>query len=216
MTPVRQDEHPDDSSNDDRADHLGRAGGDVPVDGASSGPTAIIAAALKRERARVGLSIGELARRAGIGKSTLSQLEQGLGNPSIETVWALSEALGLTFSDLVDTPPRRVEVIRFGDGPAIPSATAEYISTLLSAASPSSRRDIFLLRAEPGEAKVSRPHARGVVEHVVLCAGRALVGPTDDPVELAPGDFISYPGDADHVFDALEPGTFAVLVSEAF
>ena len=85
----------------------------MPVDGASSGPTAIIAAALKRERARVGLSIGELARRAGIGKSTLSQLEQGLGNPSIETVWALSEALGLTFSDLVDTPPRRVEVIRF-------------------------------------------------------------------------------------------------------
>ncbi|WP_431815830.1 helix-turn-helix domain-containing protein [Gordonia jacobaea] len=212
MGTVRQDEHPDDSSND----HLGGAAGRPEAVSTASGPTAVIAAALKRERARVGLSIGELARRAGIGKSTLSQLEQGLGNPSIETVWALSEALGLTFSDLVDTPPRRVEVIRFGDGPAIPSATAEYISTLLSAASPSSRRDIFLLRAEPGEPKVSRPHARGVVEHVVLCAGKALVGPLDDPVELLPGDFISYPGDADHVFDALESGTFAVLVSEAF
>ena len=203
-------------SNGDTADHLGRSVEAQGADGASSGPTAIIAAALKRERARVGLSIGELARRAGIGKSTLSQLEQGLGNPSIETVWALSEALGLTFSDLVDTPPRRVEVIRYGDGPGIPSATAEYISTLLSAASPSARRDIFLLRAEPGEPKVSRPHARGVVEHVVLAAGRALVGPLDAPVELAPGDYISYPGDAVHVFDALDPGTFAVLVSEAF
>jgi mannose-6-phosphate isomerase-like protein (cupin superfamily) len=68
--------------------------------------------------------------------------------------------------------------------------------------------------AEPGAARDSAPHARGTVEHVVLSSGRALVGPADDPVELAPGDCLSYPGDEPHVFDALEPGTTAVLVSE--
>ncbi|NED68191.1 helix-turn-helix transcriptional regulator, partial [Streptomyces sp. SID10244] len=54
---------------------------------ASSGinPKQIVAASLKRERTRAGLSIGELARRAGVGKSTLSQLESGDGNPSVET-----------------------------------------------------------------------------------------------------------------------------------
>jgi quercetin dioxygenase-like cupin family protein len=54
----------------------------------------------------------------------------------------------------------------------------------------------------------------GVVEHVVISAGRALVGPADDPVELGPGDYIAYPGDVAHVFQALAPGTCAVLVSE--
>jgi quercetin dioxygenase-like cupin family protein len=54
----------------------------------------------------------------------------------------------------------------------------------------------------------------GVVEHVVLSAGRAEVGLTDDPVELAPGDYVAYPGDLPHVFRALEPDTVAVLVSE--
>lgn len=34
-----------------------------------------IAAALRRERTRTGLSLSELAKRAGIAKSTLSQLE---------------------------------------------------------------------------------------------------------------------------------------------
>lgn len=56
--------------------------------------------------------------------------------------------------------------------------------------------------------------APGVVEHVVLSAGRALVGVADEPVELRPGDYVSYPGDVPHVFEAVEPGTHAVLVSE--
>jgi transcriptional regulator with XRE-family HTH domain len=51
-----------------------------------------------------GLSLTELARRAGIAKSTLSQLESGAGNPSVETLWALAVALGVPFSRLVDLP----------------------------------------------------------------------------------------------------------------
>ena len=46
-------------------------------------------AGLRRERERVGLSLSELAKRAGIAKSTLSQLESASGNPSVETLWAL-------------------------------------------------------------------------------------------------------------------------------
>lgn len=44
-------------------------------------PISVIAKSLVRERARTGLSLAEVARRAGIAKSTLSQLESGNGNP---------------------------------------------------------------------------------------------------------------------------------------
>lgn len=54
----------------------------------------------------------------------------------------------------------------------------------------------------------------GVVEHVVLMTGRALVGLTEDPIELGPGDYVVYPGDLPHVFEALEPGTQAVLLQD--
>ena len=53
----------------------------------------LIAASIRRERDRSGLSLTELAKRAGIAKSTLSQLESGVGNPSVETLWALGVAL---------------------------------------------------------------------------------------------------------------------------
>ncbi len=177
-------------------------------------PLATIAATLRRERHRAGLSLTEVARRAGVAKSTLSQLEQGAGNPSIETLWALGSALGVPFSRLVDPSRPVVQVIRAGQGPALASQEAEYVVTLLAACPPNARRDLYLVNAEPGSQRDSAPHLPGVVEHVVLATGRALVGDADDPVELGPGDYCAYPGDLPHVFRALEPGTSAVLVSE--
>ena len=177
-------------------------------------PLGVIAASLQAERRRTGLSLAELARRAGIAKSTLSQLESGSGNPSVETLWALSVALDVPFSRLVEPPRPRVQVIRAGEGPGIPSERSDYVATLLASCPPHARRDLYLLSVQPGAARESDPHMPGVVEHVVLGAGRALVGVTTEPVELAPGDYIAYPGDVAHVFQALEPNTRAVLVSE--
>jgi transcriptional regulator with XRE-family HTH domain len=177
-------------------------------------PLATVAASLHRERTRAGLSQAELARRAGIAKSTLSQLEAGTGNPSLETLWALGVALEVPFARLVDPPHSRVQVIRAGQGPAVSSQQTDYVATLLASCPPHARRDIYLITVQPGTPRTSDPHMPGVVEHVVLSAGRALAGPMDHPVELHPGDYIAYPGDQPHVFQALDPNTSAVLVSE--
>jgi transcriptional regulator with XRE-family HTH domain len=177
-------------------------------------PLEAIAFSLRRERDRAGLSLSELAKKAGIAKSTLSQLESGSGNPSVETLWALGVALDVPFSRLVEPARPKVQIIRAGEGPAVFSERADYIATILSACPPNARRDLYLITAEPGTVRESEPHMPGVVEHVVLCAGRARLGLTDDPVEVGPGDYIAYPGDLPHIFEALEPGTFSVMVSE--
>ena len=119
-----------------------------------------------------------------------------------------------TPQDVIASSLRRVQVIRADEGPAISSELADYRATLVASCPPNARRDIYRIAAEPGPGRESDPHMPGVVEHVVLSAGRALVGPTAEPVELAPGDYIAYPGDAPHIFQALEPGTRCVLVSE--
>lgn len=177
-------------------------------------PLEVIADSLRRERDRVGLSLSELAKRAGIAKSTLSQLEAASGNPSVETLWALSVALDVPFSRLVEPVRPTVRVIRAGEGPAVFSERANYVATLLASCPPNARRDLYLISAEPGSVRASDPHMPGVVEHVVLSAGRARIGLSDEPVEVGPGDYVAYPGDLPHVFEALEPGTAAVLVSE--
>ncbi len=177
-------------------------------------PLAVIATSLQRERRRAGISLAELARQAGIAKSTLSQLEAATGNPSVETIWALSVALDVPFSNLVEPPRPKVRVIRAGQGPAVASERADFVATLLASCPPNARRDVYAITAEPGSVRESDPHMPGVIEHVVLTAGHARVGVAAEPVELHPGDYVAYPGDAAHVFEALMPGTSAVLVSE--
>src|SRR6201996_7594896 len=120
---------------------------------ASESPTGIVdlvSMSLRRERARTGLSLTELAKRAGVAKSTLSQLESATGNPSVETLWALSTALGVQFSRLVEPAVPKVQVIRAGEGPMVASERADYVATLLAACPPGARRDVYLISAEPG------------------------------------------------------------------
>ncbi|WP_431776571.1 helix-turn-helix domain-containing protein [Streptomyces cucumeris] len=184
------------------------------TDGASPPrlPLDRIATSLRRERTRAGLSLSELAKRAGIAKSTLSQLESGTGNPSVETLWALGVALDVPLSALVDPPRPAVQLIRAGEGPSVPSEQADYRATLLSASPPGARRDVYFVQVEPGSARESDPHMPGTVEHLIVGTGRVLAGPEDEPVELAAGDYLSYPGDVPHLCRALEPGTTCVMI----
>jgi transcriptional regulator with XRE-family HTH domain len=187
---------------------------DGPAPPALPDVIALIAASIRRERDRAGMSLSELARRAGIAKSTLSQLESGTGNPSLETLWALGVALGVPFSRLVDPPRPGVRVIRAGEGPVTYSERASYAATLLASCPPGARRDIYRVQAQPGGPRMSEPHMPGTIEHVVLGTGRALAGPAGEPVELGPGDYVVYPGDVPHLFDGLDADTTAVFVLE--
>jgi transcriptional regulator with XRE-family HTH domain len=175
---------------------------------------ATIATALRREREHAGLSLTELARRAGIAKSTLSQLEAGAGNPSVETLWALGVALGVPFSRLVEPPAPDVRVVRRGAGPAIRAERADFTGTLLAAGSNRARRDLYVVELEPGAVRHAEAHIPGSVEHFVVAAGRVRTGPAGEPVDLEPGDYVAFPGDVPHVYEALAPGSWGVLMME--
>ena len=123
-------------------------------------PIGLLSAAIRRERERLNLSVTELAKRAGIAKSTLSQLEAGSGNPSPETLWALAMALDVPVSRLISQPSRQVQVIRAHEGTPALSEQGNYAATLLATCPPGAQRDVYRLRVQPGEAKLSRPHPR--------------------------------------------------------
>jgi transcriptional regulator with XRE-family HTH domain len=177
-------------------------------------PLEAIAAALRRERDRAGLTLTEVARRAGIAKSTLSQLESGVGNPSVETLWALGVALGVPFSQLVEPPQPHVRVVRAGEAPAIRSEHSAFTGIPLSAGTPQTRRDIYVVEIEPGAVRQADPHIQGSVEHLVISAGRMRCGPVGATIELGPRDYATFRGDVPHTYEALEPGTWGVMIME--
>lgn len=210
----------DDSLNDSQGSSTPASAPDsdptsAPVAGTGLSPSQQIAAALKRERLRAGLSLSEVARRAGIGKSTLSGLETGSGNPSLETMWALAAALDIPLARLLDPPPHEVALQHVGDMPSLPSTTANYVATLLSPSPTNARRDVYFIQAEPGEPRESQPHPQGTIEHVILGRGAARIEVLGKSYDLGVGDYLTHPGDQPHRFTALAPGTNAVFVVES-
>ena len=178
-------------------------------------PLAAIATNLRRLRELAGFSIGELGRRAGVAKSTVSNLEAGTGNPSIETLWALARALEATFAQLVEEPRTSVRVMRAGSAPIVPADGSPYGVRLLDSIR-RARCDLYVVESDPGPSRHAEAHPPGTIEHIVITSGALRCGPVGDEVTLAEGDYAVFAGDVQHGYETLEPGTRAFLVMEHF
>jgi transcriptional regulator with XRE-family HTH domain len=184
-----------------------RSAGAAPEPGLTPGE--IVAANFSRLRLERRESISAIARRAGLAKGTLSKLELGLTNPTVETLFAIAEVLQVGVSQLVSQRTDEVYVERAGDAHWVAGDGVEerQMSHVFGAA----LIETYELRLT-GERREAEPHAPGTHEHFFLISGRALVGPTDAPQKLAPGDWIGFPGDRPHVYQALRGGAHAHLV----
>lgn len=166
-----------------------------------------LAANLRRLRAAQGLTTIELARRSGVGRATLTQLESGGGNPTLETLYALANVLAVPLAALIADPepeptPR---VLRRGEGEHAAGAAVD--AWLLHRQHVDGASvEIYALVLRAGAVQRSEPHPPGTREHVHLTAGRARFGPSHDPVDLAEGDYADYPADTVHQYQALGDG----------
>jgi transcriptional regulator with XRE-family HTH domain len=176
-----------------------------------SAPVNAVAANLRRLRAERGISTVALARDSGVARATLAQLEAGRGNPTLETLYALANALGVALADVIAPPPvADVSVVRASEGPRVAGTAVR--ARLVARVSARGPFELYDLALRVGRRQRSQPHPAGVVEHVLVHAGRARVGPESAPVELGPGDYARYPADVPHVYEALEPVGATLLI----
>jgi transcriptional regulator with XRE-family HTH domain len=171
-----------------------------------------VAANVRTLRLQAGLTLAELATAAGLGKSTLAQLESGKGNPSVETLWAIAAALKVPFARIVDEVQPALRVVRAADVTPMHSAeTPGWAGRLLTASHARGTFDLYALDLEEGAVRHADPHHAGVVEHLVVVSGRLRAGPQSGPVLLASGDLLTFGADVPHVYEALET-THCVLL----
>jgi transcriptional regulator with XRE-family HTH domain len=179
--------------------------------GSAESVVTIVGDNVRRLRERADLSLRELAARATVSASTLSNLEAGLGNPGVQTLVHIAGALGVPFSELVMPHEPDVQVQRADEGVVVKAEGVDFTSRLLVAVSGRSVTEIYEASMEPDEVYQAEPHLAGVVESVIVTQGRIRVGPLGATVELNPGDRASFAADRHHSYEALVPGTRAIL-----
>ena len=159
---------------------------------------------LKRKRLERALSLSELARVSGLSKATLSGLERGTGNPSIDTVWALARALNVPFGDLFDDNDQDViQVRRIGDAQIVTSEQG-FVGRKLLSRQGAGGIELYVLDLERGAKRKAAPHSPGVIEHVIVVVGRAEVGPDNEPTVVEAGDCLTFSADRPHHYYALD------------
>lgn len=170
---------------------------DRPDHGASVG------ARIRGLRAAQGMSLSELARRAGLGKATLSELEAGRRNPTLDTLYALTAPLGIGLASLL--------VDRRAGGAALQGAHPEIsgsgVNATLLDVVPGAHGavlEVYRLQIDPGPPHHSPGHGTGVREQLTLAAGRARVGPPGAEQEIRPGRTASWSSDGPHSYVALD------------
>ncbi|MFG2041016.1 helix-turn-helix domain-containing protein [Dactylosporangium sp. NPDC048998] len=176
----------------------------------ASSTAAAVGAQIRRRREQRGMSSAELARRAGLSKATLSKLEVGHGNPTIETLDALAVALRIPLTDLLarDTDPGPV----FMPGTALPDG--EVGRELLRRISSGNSLEIWRLRMPPGTELQGVPHANGTIAHLLVAAGHLIAGPSGSPADLHSGDLLAFAGDAPHIYrTGTHPADVTVVIA---
>ena len=173
----------------------------------------LVALNIRRFRLERGMSIGELARRSGISKQTLSKVEQGVGNPTIETLAALADALDVTTRRLLTQWGTPVFVQRQAEGEW--EEGAGWSQRMLDEIYGSGYVRTLLLRLERTSQKdqVVEGHQPGTLHHLYVISGRLRTGPLTDPVDLSAGDFVRFPGDVPHAHVCLTNRAVAHMVT---
>jgi transcriptional regulator with XRE-family HTH domain len=179
-----------------------------------SGPE-LLGENVRRLRRTRGLSLVELGRFAGLAKGTLTQIEAGRGNPTIETLQALARALGASLTDLVaETDDLGPQVVRSTEGePLVRPGIAGRLVHRTHAGS--AIIELYEWRLAAGAVHRGAQHPPGVTEHVFVLDGEAEVGPEDATVVLAPRDSVRYAADVPHLYRAVQ-GRALVLVQMVY
>jgi transcriptional regulator with XRE-family HTH domain len=160
----------------------------------------VLAANLRRLRIARRLSLSELARATGMSKATLSSVESGRSNPTVETLAALAGALRVSLGELLEEPPLgEIRVVRATRLDRIEEAGV----TLAERA------------WDPHQVEEGVPAAAGTRAGIYVLEGKLIAGPVERVTELTRGDYASFPVDVPHMFETERTRARALLLTYA-
>ena len=144
------------------------------------------------------LTLRDVAERAGLSESFLSQVERGRASASIASLRRIADALGIGISDLFQPVElARPRVLRRDDRPAL--AFGILGRKLMLTPKPLHELEVFVGELEPGGSTGEEQYAHGNSEELfVVLRGSVRLELGDELHELDEGDSIDYRSSTPH------------------
>ena len=158
-----------------------------------------IAITLKTLRQARGWSLDRTARETGVSKAMLGQIERHESSPTVATLWKIASGLGVSFSQFLETSGvAEGTLLRRGQTAALVERAPGMQVVPLFPFESELGFEFFVIDLAPGALSESTPHARGVVEHIVVIEGEMDVCVEGVWQPLKPGEGLRFAADRAH------------------
>jgi transcriptional regulator with XRE-family HTH domain len=161
---------------------------------------------VRARRRELGATLDDLAERAGVSRSMVSDIERGAKVPTVIVFDRIAAALGTTIAELLAVArPRRVTVRRRGEQEIARGPTGDECR-VLAPASPERPGELTHLLLPPGASTGTRaPAPPGSHCALVVGSGALRLIVADEEQALQVGDSATFADDCPHTF--ANPGT---------
>lgn len=160
----------------------------------------IVAKNIRRLREERSLSMEELAKLSGVSKSMLAQVERGDGNPTLSTLWKLSNGMKIPFDALTVRPKEPYEIVKISEIQPLSEDNGRVKNYSLFPDDENRRFAVYYLELEPESYWQSEPHLRGTTEFITVFEGTIEIEADSQRFLVASGESIRFMGDTVHSY----------------
>ncbi len=156
---------------------------------------------IQRLRKAYNLSLSELAEQSGVAKSIISQIERNETNPTLATIWRLSQALDMSVERVLassnDAP--FLEKLTRADTPILLSEDGLCRLSIIGWIKTVEWLQYYDFHAAPGGELDSEGHQRGSVECLTVLSGTLEVEVAGETETVKEGETLRYRCDRRHI-----------------
>ena len=139
-----------------------------------------------------------LAKAAAVPRSTIANLESGVGNPSLTVLVKVANALGVPIDELTAAPHAKVRRWSAADVATQSRGRGVTMRALVPERVPEEM--LTLMDFAAGASMRGTPHLPGTREFFTCLAGRVTIFVVGERFDLAEGDVLGFPGNVAHSY----------------
>jgi transcriptional regulator with XRE-family HTH domain len=170
-------------------------------------PNQHIASMLKQQRAQRSWSLDTTAKKTGVSKAMLGQIERGESSPTIATLWKITAGFECSLTSFIEPRSTEPALLRQADELRHQITSDSILVAPLFPFDEVLGFEMFELTLQPNYEHLSEPHLKGTIEHIVVIKGEMDVLIDGQWVFMRTGSAIRFNADVRHGYRNLTQAT---------
>ena len=160
----------------------------------------VIAENLKKLREERRLSLDSVAKLSGVSKSMLGQIERGEVNPTVSTVWKISNGLKISFTQLMSRPETDIEIVDKSEIQPLVEDDGKFRNFPIFPFDSIRRFEMYSLELDGGGYLEAEAHPQGTQEFITVFSGEVTIKVNGEGFVITKGNSMRFKADGPHAY----------------